>query len=195
MIHEDPDQLTPEERDALDSLPRHMAPPAWLEQRIVDELRTGKQIRGARPAHRWVAAAGAVAASLVLFAAGLSAGRYMERTPAPTASGSRFMLLLYEDSGYINPESGGPASRVAEYSAWARELNADGRFVGGEKLKDAAETLTATEQAAPGTTGLGMLAGYFIIAASDQPEALAIARRCPHLRYGGRIVVREIDPT
>jgi hypothetical protein len=39
------------------------------------------------------------------------------------------------------------------------------------------------------------LAGYFIIRAADQRSALEIGRSCPHVRYGGRIVVREIEPT
>jgi hypothetical protein len=39
------------------------------------------------------------------------------------------------------------------------------------------------------------LAGFFMIRAPDDRSALEIARTCPHVRYGGSIVIREIDPT
>jgi hypothetical protein len=48
------------------------------------------------------------------------------------------------------------------------------------------------QSVAAGRTGL---AGYFLIRAVDRRTALEIARSCPHVRYGGRIVVREIEPT
>lgn len=34
-----------------------------------------------------------------------------------------------------------------------------------------------------------------IRAAAADRSALAIARSCPHVRYGGSIVIREIEPT
>jgi len=34
-----------------------------------------------------------------------------------------------------------------------------------------------------------------MIRAADDRSALAIARNCPHVRYGGSIVIREIEPT
>jgi hypothetical protein len=48
---------------------------------------------------------------------------------------------------------------------------------------------------APLPPGEARLAGYFLIRAADRRTALEIARSCPHVRYGGRIVVREIEPT
>lgn len=187
--------MNPEEHDELRSLPRHQEPPAWLEEKIVGELKARGRIRPVHRAHRWLAAAVAAAASFLLFAAGLAAGNYLNRTPATMTSGPKFMLLLYEDADYIAPRPGESADRVAQYRDWAGDLGAQGRFVGGEKLKDAAATLPSGEVSPPREPGPGSLAGYFIIAASDPPEAIAIARHCPHLRYGGRIVVREIDPT
>jgi hypothetical protein len=35
--------------------------------------------------------------------------------------------------------------------------------------------------------------GFFIIVADDEQAALAIAETCPHLKYGGRVVVRPIS--
>src|SRR5271169_2594028 len=39
------------------------------------------------------------------------------------------------------------------------------------------------------------LGGYFVIAAPNLDAALAIARTYPHLKHGGTIVIRPIDPT
>jgi len=34
-----------------------------------------------------------------------------------------------------------------------------------------------------------------VVQAQDRRAAAEIARTCPHVRYGGRIVIREIEPT
>jgi hypothetical protein len=65
--------------------------------------------------------------------------------------------------------------RVQEYVAWASAERTDG--------------------AVSSPPGEPRLAGYFLIRAADQRTALEIARSCPHARYGGRIVLREIEPT
>jgi len=39
------------------------------------------------------------------------------------------------------------------------------------------------------------LGGYFLIKAQDMNAALAIARTCPHLKYGGSIEIRPIEDT
>jgi len=36
------------------------------------------------------------------------------------------------------------------------------------------------------------LAGYFVIAAPSPERATEVARTCPHLKYGGRVVVMTI---
>jgi hypothetical protein len=40
-----------------------------------------------------------------------------------------------------------------------------------------------------------VVAGLFIVRASDLERAAAIARTCPHMRYGGQIEVRPIEQT
>ncbi len=34
-----------------------------------------------------------------------------------------------------------------------------------------------------------------VIGTAGDSAALAVARTCPHVRYGGRIVLRRIEPT
>jgi hypothetical protein len=37
--------------------------------------------------------------------------------------------------------------------------------------------------------------GFFLVQARTLDEAEQIARTCPHLRHGGTIALREVDPT
>ncbi len=166
-------------------------PPANLEDRVVDTLRARGLLHdpaGAprrRLAPRWAWAV-AIAAGLLLFVAGFALGRRPSGSPA--AGLSQYTLLLYEGPQFNAAGTSEPAL-VQEYSAWAGELAGRGRLVAGEKLGAQAWMLG---DAAPETAGP---TGFFVIAARDQNEALAIARTCPHLRHGGIVSVRPIEPT
>jgi hypothetical protein len=72
---------------------------------------------------------------------------------------------------------------------------ARGRYVTGEKLRDDASELTSQGVVRHSAADPGALAGFFIVSAATAAEAESIARSCPHVRYGGRVVVRLIDPT
>ena len=39
-----------------------------------------------------------------------------------------------------------------------------------------------------------IVGGYFMVKAADYEEAVTLSKTCPHLRYGGRIELREIHP-
>jgi hypothetical protein len=190
------DDLTPDEREALRRLPREATPPPGLEDATVAALGARGLLR--RPAARpgvspWLA----LAASLALFAGGLAVGRSGGITSPPADGRSRFALFLYEDSDYSQPSPGGMEARVQEYVAWASEPRENGSVEGGEKLRDEPGAVVATGRvtAEPAPGGEPRLAGYFLVRAADRAAALEIARTCPHLRYGGSIVVREIEPT
>jgi hypothetical protein len=173
------------DRDSLE-------PPAALEQRVVGTLRARGLLRtpAAGPSRKrrrvWVWPA-AIAAGLLLFVGGFALGR---RPAAPPADGlGRYTLLLYEGPEF-NPGPSEEPALVREYSAWAGELAARGQLVAGEKLGSQAWTLGDRTSAGPaGPTG------FFVIAARSHDEALAIARTCPHLRYGGTVSVRPIEAT
>jgi hypothetical protein len=135
---------------------------------------------------------------LLLFAGGLAIGR-LGGTPRSAEDGRpRFALFLYEGPEYDQPPPDGMAQRVQEYVAWATEKRANGAVEGGEKLREDAdleiEPDGRTGQVAAVPDG-SRLAGYFIVQADDRRAAAEIARTCPHVRYGGRIVIREIEPT
>ena len=169
--------------DPLKVLRREVDPPGLLEARVRRTLRGRGLLRPGRMAPAWRVWA-RVAAVLILLAAGYWAGRRSGAGDVPSAEGRRYVLLLYEDSAFQTaiPEE----QLVAEYSAWAATLSRQGQLDLGEKLADDDLMLPGREDT---------LGGFFIIRAGDDAEALAIARACPHLKYGGRVALREIVET
>ena len=175
---------TPLEDTAL--LRQEPVPPPMLESRVVAALRADGLIRG-RETWSWWAK---IAASLLIFATGAVIGRYIR--PAQTASNSapaqaRYLLLL---AGDVTPAADG-SSRAAEYGEWARSLSKRGIKVSGDELTSHAELVTNARSAT--FPGLASVGGYFIIEAKDDGAAAAVAHSCPHVRYGGSIVVRRIQ--
>ena len=189
--HDDRD-LTPTERQVLADLRQPEPPPAALVDRVVTALRRRRLIDPAATGwfQRLLPVVAAAAAALAL---GVWIGRSAP-IATPAAPAPEFMLLLYEDAGFRAPRAGGAPARAQEYAAWARSLGGDGRLVAGDELATAGEELHGEGGPQPLNPGALESAprGYFVIAAADQSEALRIARSCPHLKYGGRIVVRPI---
>ena len=159
---------------------REIEPPSALEDRVVAALRDRGYLASSR---RWSSASvfAAAAAALVLLLSGYAIGASSAPAAPPSADGGspRFLLLLHETPATAT--TGVPEPQlVEEYRQWARGVSAEGTTIQGEKLKDV-----------PGQT----LSGFFVVAAPTREAADAIAASCPHARYGGRIEVREIDPT
>ena len=117
--------------------------------------------------HRWVPVA--IAASLLI---GFAAGLLQPRLASPKPEGREYILLLH----------GGGSGHVDEYRQWARQV----RVAGGEKLKDETIVLGSPDASAS-------VRGFFRIIARDRQAAEAVAKTCPHLKYGGWIELREID--
>ena len=189
-MKESDEELSAVERAALRELRRDVAPPEALERRVLEALKTGAALPGAvRPASfrtaRFVAFATAAA---VLFGLGLWAGSRISTRTAPAAKAQTRYLLLLEGPGDPPPEE--EARRVEEYKRWTRSVAASGHPITGEKLRP--EVFRLGPDTSPG--GDESLLGFFVIAAGNDREALEVARGCPHLRHGGRIVVRAIDP-
>jgi hypothetical protein len=206
MTQDPEDGRKDEAMPGLRSLAREESPPAALEARVMASLRReGLLASGSRRTEdgrgvgrrRLAAAAALVVAIPAAFAAGMLAGS-RTRAPADERAGAaesrpRFMLLLLEDASYENPAPGEMEGRVSEYASWARELTRSGIEVSGEKLGEAGIPLGPPRGEQPPIAT--ELAGFFIVSAADAGEAAGIARGCPHLKHGGRIVVRPIEPT
>ncbi len=177
--------------DPLKAMTGPADPPAPLRHEVKRSLRERGLLATPAPTRRsmlWRSLGWAAAAAL-FFAAGALVGQRGAGAPPP-AGGQLYALFLYEDSTF---QVGVPeASLVAEYSAWADSLRRRGALVAGEKLRAVAGITLVGDTRAASPDGLG---GFFIVRAAGEAEALALAASCPHLRYGGRIVLREIQAT
>src|SRR5262245_48402421 len=94
----------------------------------------------------------------------LAAAPSTDAPAAPAAEQPRFLLLIHDTA---------PAGRtaeqqnavVAEYSAWAKSLRAQGHLIAADELADRAMVLSAKNPA--GTERAASAGGYFLLAAPD----------------------------
>ena len=115
---------------------------------------------------------------------------------------AQYMLLLHETAGDFAELSAEDIQQIiSEYVAWSNSLAEQGKMVGGEKLKDqGGKNLTMQNGSLRVTDGpfaesKEVIGGYFTIAADNYDEAVELAGTCPHLKYGGRIELREVETT
>jgi hypothetical protein len=185
------DEMSEAQRRLSADLARELSPGPDVEDRIVAALRARGLIRTSWTRSRFAARLAAAAAGLALLAAGFAVGRASTPRPGEEPAQTRFALFLLRGAEALPENPVEEAGRVAEYRSWARGLAGAGRFVSGEKLEDRAEQIGAPAGAVASASE-EEVRGFFIISAESFDDALAIARQCPHLRHGGRILVRPI---
>jgi hypothetical protein len=180
-MNDDDVELSLDEREALENVKDNAVPPQHIERALVDALRHQGLI-GA-PRRLWLLPTVAAAAVIVGIAAGMWGSRGLGDRPS---SAARYVLLLYAgDQGEASPD------RREEYARWARTVSAQGTAVSGNELAGDAEEITIAPPPQPYSNPTPLL-GYFVIGARDLAEARRIAATCPHLRHGGRIVLRRV---
>ena len=113
-----------------------------------------------------------------------------------------YLLLLHEqpsDFSSFSPEQ--IQAVIEEYMAWSQKLAGQGKLVGGQKLKDEGGRHLSGHNGdfrvsdGPYAEAKEVIGGFFSISAADYNEAVEVSKDCPHLKYGGRIELREIEPT
>lgn len=174
-------------------LPRDEAlppPPDW-EDKTVQRLQARGLLRvsGGAGRPRSVRAAAAAAALLFSFAAGwfVRSADDAVHPEQPT-----HLLLLRGTPAMAQLERGADELRRV-YAAWFEEHRE--RMVGGAPLAFAGVELAVEGEgprARPWQAGAGLLSGYFLLRASSDAEAEALAASCPHLGYGGRATLRPL---
>ena len=186
--------------DPLRVLEPEAVPPPHLKGRITQSLRHRGLLRSTRPVWRPLGlAVGAIAAALLLFATGVRIGSQSVMPAADTRPA--YVLMLYAGRDF-HPGKSDYRAR-AEYGAWAVSVQARGVGIHGMALANTGQLLRNTPQGVRVESGFvgevasaqGTIDGMFIIRATNEAEAAAIARTCPHLRYGGWIALRPIIPT
>jgi hypothetical protein len=141
----------------------------------------------------WALAASIAAVAFVGGSVFATSIRRAKPEPQPT-----YALLLYGAEPL--EDSIGRATRAAEYTSWAREAHAAGRVVSGEALGTPVAALAVRVVGrgedslivAEDSTGSGDFVAYYLVTAPNRDAAVQIARNCPHLKYGGRVVVRRL---
>jgi len=182
MIDDNLTPLSDGERERLRRARIDLDPPRALEERTIEALRGRGLVRGSR--RPFYTAAGIAAAAVIVIAAASS--MLMHRAPAsPVAAAPRFMLLLYAGT---DPVTGTSDDRRQEYADWARDLGSRGVSITGEELTDDIRVLGGG-----GESGAALPPrGFFIVSAPDLSSAEQLASTCPHLRHGGRILIKRI---
>lgn len=157
-------------------------PPAQLKERVTASLR-GRGVLQRKP--HWSRVPLAIAAGAALFLAGTQWPRLATPSENP---GPTFALLLYEDAAFQPAVS--LDEIVREYTAWAGTLAERGELVLAEELDPLVQVAGA--DAPSSVEPLGQLTGMFVVHAADRGAALELARNHPHVRHGGRVVVRGV---
>ena len=158
-----------------DYLPAHKAPPALRDRVHATLARRGSRTR------RWT---GALAAAVLLFVAGMATGR-ATLSATRQASAATYALLLYGGHEVPNEVEG---SRASEYGRWAANLTA-ATLVSGAELG----SVVGAYGPSAGSSDTARVEGFFLIDARTEADAIAVARECPHLKYGGRVVLQRIS--
>lgn len=111
-----------------------------------------------------------------------------------------YLLALYDDPASFaefTPEE--MQACIAEYTAWASSLEERGLLVASDKLRDGSGRVMRRNGDdvrvidGPYSETNEVLGGFFVVRADDYDQAVALARECPHLTYGGTIELREIE--
>ncbi len=107
----------------------------------------------------------------------------------------KFALFIRGEDRWSQLSPAEMQETVQKYSAWARRLREEGRLVDAEGLDGSGRVLVGqdgviTDGPFPETREL--VGGYYILTAADFDDALAIARDCPALSYGGAVEVRPV---
>src|SRR4029079_5655101 len=114
---------------------------------------------------------------------------------------SKYTLMLREDGQTFTKFS--PAEMqaiIAPNGAWGDELQRNGKFAAGHKLRDGQGRIMRRNGAkivvtdGPFAEGKEVIGGLFVVAARRRAQGGPIGNSCPHLEFGS-IEVREVEVT
>jgi hypothetical protein len=113
---------------------------------------------------------------------------------------SEFLLLFRRDALAADAAPGPTLNRmIDEYAAWREELDERGVLLASRlldagrrsELRGSGSGLSVLNSS-PSDDPAGYVSGFFLVRAASLTEAEALARRSPHLGYGGSIEVRPV---
>jgi len=170
-----------DEARTLRSLAERIGSPApEVRPRTTGRLRAlGLLSSRLRSTSAWAPWAAAAAFAVV----GFLAGRSTASAPSVQEPGGTKYVLLLTGGQSATPEEN--AARRNEYGAWLGDLQHRGLTADGAEL-------VGTRHEFPEGRANEPVVGYFVIAARNEAEAVAIAQANPHLKHGGGVVVAAI---
>lgn len=129
---------------------------------------------------------------------GTSVGATTSSFAPPQDSEPSFVVVLqgrWPDAAGVEPAE--QRRRADEYWGWAEELARAGilvaagdlRWEPGLRVAPGGSVLSVSDES---VADPDFLVGMFAVRAGSYEEALRIAQRCPHLRYGGSVSVRQV---
>ena len=111
----------------------------------------------------------------------------------------KYLCLIYgEESAAGKMSQDDSAKMMAEYMAFTKDIQASGKYVGGNPLQPTATATTIRSRNGKISTTDGpfaetkeQLGGYYLIDAKDLNDAIQVGGRIPGAKYGS-IEVRPI---
>jgi hypothetical protein len=108
------------------------------------------------------------------------------------------LMICNEEEALLAAGPEEEAAMLADYGTFMAEMNGRGVIRGGERLRPTADATTVRVQNGEVLTADGPFAetkeqigGYFLVDCKDLDEAIEVASKIPHARYGS-IEVRPI---
>ncbi len=105
-----------------------------------------------------------------------------------------FLVLMYEDDdAWATLSPSRQAELMTLYGGWVAALRAQHLFVSGApagREQVLLESVNGSIEARSHAPTSNVLTGYFVIRARDFAHAVDVARGCPALQHGERVVVR-----
>ena len=185
----------------------HVGPPSGAGGRVarlVEARATSTRPRPRTIAFTAIALAASLAVGVALGRGVFSASGSAAPNAAVASAGRERWVLLLHGPARRAPASPAEATAdsvaeqaiVSEYRAWAIGLRNSGALVLAEKLAaDPVTMLTAAGASEAPHDTADELGGFFLVQVADSAEAYRIARACPHLKHGGTVQLRRIQPT
>lgn len=137
------------------------------------------------------------AAAILLVAVGLGTGwalarpdRSMHAPIVRSSEGPKFALIFAEDPATLGVPAAEHRRRYEEFLAWMRSIGDGTVPLGGSELDVSAGRVVGAS-AATAVSPL-VLSGFLIVEAASYDEAARHAERCPIVRRGGQVLVRQL---
>lgn len=124
--------------------------------------------------------------------------RVKEKPVATPTAESDFIILMYEDdNAWAKMSKAEQDDLMGKYMAWVGDLRERGIFRSGapcgskQVLLSADATKGGAITEADHAPTKDVLTGFFVVRAASLNDAIAIAKTCPSLSHGERIIVRS----